>query len=152
MLIIDDELELRESLKSILTQEGFEVSVASDGFSGLQMIKSEKIPVVLCDITMPDLDGLQVLEKLREMGLPCALIFLTAHSDSERILQALRLGALDYLVKPFNPQALAKKLEVWKEIGKRMQSVSSNEASQADALKFNLRMIELLKIKNSKAA
>ena len=79
ILIIDDERSIRNSLKEILTDEGYDVDVAEDGVQGCSMVDKEKYSVIFCDIKMPGMDGLEVLDKLVSMGVDSAIIMISGH-------------------------------------------------------------------------
>lgn len=108
ILIIEDELNVRESLVDLLEIEGFRAIAADNGKSGLALAQLEKPDLVLCDISMPELDGFGVLQKLREDpetgGIP--FIFLTARTTKIEFRRGMELGADDYLFKPFTVDEL----------------------------------------------
>jgi signal transduction histidine kinase len=103
ILVIDDEAPLRESIVDVLTFEGFEVSEAADGLQGWELVRSTSPDLVVCDIAMPELDGYQLLLRLREDPATATLpfIFLTARADRPFMRHGMELGADDYLTKPF---------------------------------------------------
>ena len=81
ILIIDDERSIRNSLKEILMDEGYEVDVAEDGVQGCEMAEREKYSVIFCDIKMPNMDGIEVLGKLGEAGVDSAVIMISGHGE-----------------------------------------------------------------------
>ncbi|MBR6380878.1 MAG: response regulator transcription factor [Lachnospiraceae bacterium] len=108
ILIADDEAEIRQLLRLYLENEGYEVVEAPDGKRAVSLLLSEKPDLCILDIMMPELDGYQVLKKLREDSNIPVLILSAKDADSEKIL-GLKLGADDYLTKPFNPlEAVAR--------------------------------------------
>lgn len=106
VLIVDDERFFREALTEILTAAKFETDVAQDGREALAKIVDPHFGVIVLDIQMPGMDGLQVLARLREMRPALRVIILSAHTDQERVLEALRAGAADYLAKPVHEEEL----------------------------------------------
>lgn len=103
ILIIDDERDLVEKLKKRLEMSGYEVSGAHNGFEGLEKAKKERPHLILLDIMMPDLDGFEVLNRLRK-SMETALthvIMITAKGDTPSILMAEKSFATDYIIKPF---------------------------------------------------
>src|SRR4051812_27646553 len=100
ILIIDDERSIRNTLREILEYEKYEVSEAKDGEEGLEMLKKHNYDVVLCDIKMPKLDGLEVLEKAKEMGKEEQFIMVSAHGTIETAVEATKKGAYDFIQKP----------------------------------------------------
>ena len=107
--------------------------------------------MVICDISMPGGSGLELLKQVREQGLTAAFVMLTAHAESQRVIEALRLGALDYITKPFAASELIAKLDAWVEIGKRLRDLHDPSVSYSEAdLARQLRMIELFQLKNQR--
>ena len=102
ILIIDDERSIRNSLKEILTDEGYDVDVAEDGVQGCSMVDKEKYSVIFCDIKMPGMDGLEVLDKLVSMGVDSAIIMISGHGDIETAVDCIKKGAFDYIQKPLD--------------------------------------------------
>ena len=79
ILIIDDERTIRNTLRDILSYEGHEMILASDGLEGLENLKNNKFDIILCDIKMPKMDGMEVLDKVIEMGLDTPIVMISAH-------------------------------------------------------------------------
>ena len=100
ILIVDDEQSIRETLKEILEYEKYEVSEAKNGEDGLKMLGKEKFDVALCDIKMPKMDGLEVLEKSVEQGIDTQFIMISAHGTIETAVEATKKGAYDFIQKP----------------------------------------------------
>ncbi|MCX5887210.1 MAG: sigma-54 dependent transcriptional regulator [Proteobacteria bacterium] len=102
ILIIDDEARIQSSLKEILEDEGFEVFVASDGYEGLKIADEDLPDLVLLDIWMPGIDGIEVLSKLRENLPQIQVIMISGHGTVETAVKATRLGAYDFIEKPLS--------------------------------------------------
>jgi len=100
VLIIDDEASIRITLKEILEYEKFLVEEASDGEKGLKMLLSNNFDIVLCDIRMPKMDGMEVLEKATKSGVDTPFIMISAHGTIETAVEATKKGAYDFLEKP----------------------------------------------------
>ena len=109
VLIIDDEHAIRESLSSILSDEGFDVISARDGKEGLALFEKEKPRVVLLDIWMPEMDGLEVLKLVREIDHEAVVIVISGHGTISTAVEAVKMGATDFLEKPLS---IDKVLEV----------------------------------------
>lgn len=102
ILVIEDQPQMRKNICLILEMENFQVISADNGRSGLEMIRQEHPDLVLCDVTMPVMDGQEVLQELRAESLTATLpfIFLTANGEQTDIRRGMNLGADDYLTKP----------------------------------------------------
>ena len=102
ILIIDDERSIRNSLKEILADEGYDVDVAEDGAQGCAMVDKEKYSVIFCDIKMPGMDGVEVLDKMVEMGVDAAIVMISGHGDINTAVECIKKGAFDYIPKPLD--------------------------------------------------
>lgn len=101
ILIIDDEQSIRSTLREILEYEKFKVDEAADGIIGLQMIEKEKYDIILCDIKMPKMDGIEVLKHiLKQSDTP--VVMISGHGNIETAVEAIKLGAFDYISKPLD--------------------------------------------------
>jgi two-component system response regulator ResD len=110
ILIVEDELRIRFLLRDYLMKEDFNVFEASNGEEGLFIFSTQKVDLVLLDIMMPVMDGLTMLEKLREVST-VPVILLTAKGEEEDKLQGYDFGADDYMTKPFSPKVLIAKVK-----------------------------------------
>lgn len=102
ILVIDDERSIRNSLKEILMDEGYETDVAEDGAKGCEMALKEKYGVIFCDIKMPNMDGLEVLGKLEEEGVDSAVVMISGHGDIDTAVECIKKGAFDFIQKPLD--------------------------------------------------
>jgi two-component system, NtrC family, nitrogen regulation response regulator NtrX len=102
ILVIDDEKSIRNTLKEILEYEGHEVQDAADGLEGLKKIESEKFDIVLCDIKMPKMDGLELLDKIMELQSETPVIMISGHGTIETAVDAIKKGAYDFISKPLD--------------------------------------------------
>lgn len=100
ILIIDDEKSIRKTLTEILSYEGYKIDEASDGEEGLKKFKEKNYDLVLCDIKMPKLDGIEFLEKAREINDEVPIIIISGHGNIETAVEAVKKGAYDYISKP----------------------------------------------------
>ncbi|GAA4320378.1 sigma-54 dependent transcriptional regulator [Compostibacter hankyongensis] len=100
ILIIDDEKSIRKTLSEILGYEGYKLSEASDGLEGLNLFKSKEPDAVLCDIKMPKMDGLEFLEKAKEINPDVPVIMISGHGNIDTAVEAVKKGAYDYISKP----------------------------------------------------
>jgi len=102
ILIIDDERSIRNSLKEILADEGYDVDVAENGAQGCAMVDKEKYSVIFCDIKMPEMDGMEVLDRLGQMGVDSAVIMISGHGDIDTAVECIKKGAFDFIQKPLD--------------------------------------------------
>ena len=102
ILIIEDESAIRRVLTRILTEENdtYEVEEAEDGVSGYEKIKNNDYDLVICDIKMPKMDGVELLEEVKKIKAEIPIVMISGHGDMETAIQAMRLGAFDYISKP----------------------------------------------------
>ncbi|HEY5915916.1 MAG TPA: sigma-54 dependent transcriptional regulator [Chryseolinea sp.] len=102
ILVIEDDSKIRTILKEILEEKGHDVEEASDGQEGFKKLESGAFDLCLCDIKMPKMDGLEVLEKTKEAGIPTNFIVISAHGTIDVAVEAVKKGAFDFLQKPFD--------------------------------------------------
>lgn len=100
LLIVDDEVDLSVNMKELLEDEAKNIFIANNGQEGLEILKTQKIDVVVSDVKMPVMDGLKMIEMARKLGLNMPFIFYTGHGSAELKRMARELGALDLLTKP----------------------------------------------------
>jgi DNA-binding response OmpR family regulator len=114
VLVVDDEPDAVYLLQEFLVAKGYEVLTASDGEEALRKVKEERPHVMLLDVRMPGMNGLEVLKRVREMDHEVGVIMVTAVNEEETGHQALQLGAFDYITKPFDFTYLERSL--WAKI------------------------------------
>jgi len=110
VLVIDDEEGLRHMLSTFLAKEGFAVTLAASGADALARAKEARHAVALCDVVLPDTDGLRLVEQLLEIDHHQLILVMSAYGSLETAIEAIRRGARDYLSKPFQPQELLLKV------------------------------------------
>lgn len=106
ILIVDDDRAIRNSFGEILMDEGYEVAKAEDGPGALKAVEEEKFDVIFCDIKMPGMDGVEVLEKFMEMNLDAAVVMISGHGDISTAVECIKKGAFDFVEKPLDLQRL----------------------------------------------
>jgi len=109
ILVVDDDTMNLMRTKMILVQE-YEVVLAESGPEALKKLKDERVDMALLDIDMPGMSGIETFEQMKDMGVRVPVIFLTASGLEEDVVNAIRLGAVNYLKKPFRPQELVKRV------------------------------------------
>ena len=104
ILIIDDERGIRNTLREILADEGYEVDVAENGKQGLEMAQAKAYDLIFTDIKMPEMDGIELLTALKsgEEAIETPVVMISGHGDVETAVQALKIGAYDFLLKPLD--------------------------------------------------
>jgi two-component system nitrogen regulation response regulator NtrX len=100
ILIIDDEKAIRKTLSEILSYEGYKIDEAGDGEEGLKKFREKEYDVILCDIKMPKIDGIEFLEKAKELNSDMPIIMISGHGTIETAVEAVKKGAYDYISKP----------------------------------------------------
>jgi DNA-binding NtrC family response regulator len=107
ILVVDDEEIVRDSLASWLARDGYTVGTAPDGASALERVRAEPWSILVVDLKMPGMDGLEVLAKAKEARPEVAVLIMTAFATVDTAVAAMKLGARDYLLKPFDPEELS---------------------------------------------
>ena len=107
ILVVDDEEIVRESLSGWLAKDGYTLATAHDGPTALGMLRQGPWSILLVDLKMPGMDGLQVLEAVKQLQPDVAVVIMTAYATVETAVEAMKSGAYDYLVKPFDPEELS---------------------------------------------
>lgn len=100
ILVIDDERAIRNTLKDILSFEGFEIEEAEDGTAGFELIKANDYDCILCDVKMPKMDGIELLEKTKEIKPDIPFVVISGHGNIESAVDAVKKGAFDFISKP----------------------------------------------------
>ena len=102
VLVVDDERSIRDSLKTVLQEEGYQAKTASDGKEALNLLHREDFDILITDLKMPEMDGLELTKKCLQAYPKTAVMIITAYGSLDSAIQALRLGAQDYILKPFD--------------------------------------------------
>src|SRR5262245_8195926 len=111
ILIVDDEEQIRSSVRGVLTDEGFRVLEADNGRSALATIAAEQPRLVLLDIWMPEIDGIELLRQIEERHPGTSVIVISGHGNIETAVRATQLGAADFIEKPFSLEGLLQRVE-----------------------------------------
>lgn len=141
VLVVDDEANLRQTLARILHQLGCDVTTATDGIEALQRLEVAPYDLVYLDIRLPGMDGLQVLRQIHDRYPQLAVVLLTAHASISSAVEAVRLGATDYLIKPITPEALiarTRTILVDQAAQRRRREIQE----QIDALQAELKALD----------
>jgi DNA-binding response OmpR family regulator len=110
ILVVDDEPDAVELLQEFLTAKGYDVIIASDGEEALRQVKEHRPHLILLDVRMPKLNGMEVLKRVREIDHEVGVIMVTAVNEEETGREALKMGAFDYITKPLDLQYLERSL------------------------------------------
>jgi two-component system response regulator AtoC len=132
VLVVDDEPLMRKFLVETLTRMGYTVQNASDGTKALRLIKAEPFDVVFTDIRMPNVSGMDVLRAVREESPETTIIMMTAYATVENAVEAMKLGAFDYIIKPFSPDQIEM---VTKRAAERQSLIEENRYLRSEILK-----------------
>lgn len=136
LLIVDDESGVRELLAATLADSAHHIDTAKDGREALAMLKADLgYHAVLTDIRMPNLDGLEMLDQMRKSNIQIPVVILTAFGDEQKALEALRLGAFDFLDKPWRDEHLVSVVCRALELGVQMACCSDSKVEMGDLLK-----------------
>jgi len=136
VLVVDDEKRLADSLADYLGQDGVECETAYDGSAGRARLMEASFDVVATDLRMPGLDGLELLRWVRDEGPQVPVIMMSAHGEVRDAVEAMRLGAYDYLVKPFDPDELLIRLRKASEGRRSARVIEAGAARYAEGTKL----------------
>ena len=150
ILIIDDERSIRNSLKEILEDEGYDVDVAENGQQGVEMVEKEKYDVIFCDIKMPVMDGVEALARLTAMGIDSAVVMISGHADVATAVDCIKKGAFDFIEKPLDLNRILitiknakEKVHLVKETRSLKKKVYGQEmVGESPAIREIMEMIE----------
>jgi two-component system, NtrC family, response regulator HydG len=132
VLVVDDDAAIRYTLKEILESEGMEVQVAEDGAQALERLDADPFQLVISDLRMPRVDGVELLRKVRARPLPPKVIVITAHGSEKQAVEAMKLGASDYFRKPFELD------ELLAVVRRAVESVQLSQENERLASELNL--------------
>ena len=131
VLVIDDEPNMRHMLTALLEKAGYAVTVAADGVDGLSILESRAFDLILCDVRMPRMDGLSFLKQMTKQGLNSTTIVMSAYGTIDTAVEAMKLGAVDYISKPFKADEILLKLAQFEEKGRlREENLRLRDAVQ----------------------
>lgn len=126
ILVVDDEADLRNILFSILTDLADRVLVAKDGKEALEIAKTQEVDAILSDLSMPVMGGLKLLTEVRALGHETPFVVLTGFGDKPSMLEALRLGATDFLDKPFDESVLLEVMDKALQLGLALREIDKD--------------------------
>ena len=111
ILIVDDEPLIRRSLSEVINRAGYEAHVANDGYEALEAIRQEQFSVIITDMSMPKMNGLEMLQKVRTIVPDTAVVIITGYGTVDSAVEAMKCGARDYITKPFSPDRIKSVIE-----------------------------------------
>ncbi|HAY38614.1 MAG TPA: hybrid sensor histidine kinase/response regulator [Desulfobacteraceae bacterium] len=147
VLVVDDEQDIRDASERILTRTGFKVMKATRGDEALDVLDKERIDIVLLDLKMPGMDGLEVLKRIRMLSKTIQVIVITGYATVETAIEAMKQGAYDFIPKPFEPDQLRIVVNrAWEKIhfiqeAKRLEQERNRTLSDLDTEKSRIRTI-----------
>lgn len=138
ILLVEDETQVASFIRKGLTEEGFEISIAFDGITGLKMAQDDVFHLIILDIMLPQMNGLDVCREIRKTDLQTPILLLTALGTSENIVVGLESGADDYLVKPFRFNELVARIRaLLRRTTVVSKQLNSDLAEEIPVLKFD---------------
>ncbi len=155
LLIIDDEKPVLEMLEHSLISEGYEVLTAQSGQEGLEIFAEESPQIVITDINMPGIDGIDVLKRINESGSETEVIVITGHGDMDSAIRALQNGASDFIAKPLRDEVLMLSLERAKKkltMAQQLRDYTENLEDKVEACRIDLEEAQEELILNERLA
>lgn len=154
VLVVDDEPDIRNILSSSIRDLNIECDEAENGLQALELLRKNDYHAVLCDIGMPEMNGLECLAKAQVENVNAPFVFVTGYDDQARTLQAIRLGALDFISKPFDWDEVKEVVYRVIEIGIRRnfmyQHLKTTDPKVFEALMEGKKMVSLMRARNNK--
>jgi DNA-binding NtrC family response regulator len=138
ILLVDDEIVFTDNMMQLLTYRGYRVSAVNGGEAAIRLLQKENFDVIVLDLKMPGMDGMATLKEIKKLGLFTETLILTGHGSIDTALEAMKLGAYDYLTKPCEVDELVAKIEgAWekkdgsekKDIQEKIQKVVESPSS-----------------------
>lgn len=158
ILIVDDDAALRESLEMILASEGYQVTTAANGQAALERVDEVPIDVVLCDVRMPGLDGFELLPQIARKLPGVPIVMMSAYGTADLAIEAMKLGAYDYVAKPFQPSEVlltlrkARERERLRRANQQLKREVTRAVGDRPIVAASTVMIELLELVERTAA
>lgn len=137
ILICDDEKNIRLTVAAALENEGYEIETAVNGEDALRKIAENNSAVILLDLWMPGMDGLEVMRRLADSPLPPKIVVLTARGTIDVVVEAMKLGAVDFIQKPFSPDEIRKTVA---------QAITIKAAAESDNLDYDSRVAQVIEL------
>ena len=137
IMVVDDESSIRDTLAGVLSDEQFETVVASDGADALAKVKTYAPDVVFLDIWMPGWDGIETLEKLKEIAPDTEVVMMSGHATISTALEAMKLGAIDFIEKPFDIDSVVGAAS--RALDRRRRTLREKKSSQDKELRVDYR-------------
>ncbi|HZK61407.1 MAG TPA: response regulator, partial [Anaerovoracaceae bacterium] len=135
ILIVDDELNVRQLLSKILSKEGYTVYTAGDGVDALELFQTTNIDIIISDIKMPRMTGIELLHKIKQLDPDVGFILITAFATTETAIDALKSDAQDYVTKPFDFSEILMAVKKTSFSGQQGYNYSSNGNLSSDEFK-----------------
>ena len=110
LLVVDDEENMRHLLQTLLEKEGYAVTTAENGRIALDLLDTSTFDTILCDLRMPEMDGMTFLKQVRDQKIDTTIIIMSAYGTIDQALETMQLGAYDYISKPFSPRVLIARI------------------------------------------
>jgi DNA-binding NtrC family response regulator len=126
ILIVEDEINIAKTMEATLNHTGYRVEISNDGKAALARLQNEAWQIVLLDIKLPGMDGMEVLRQIHEQKIPVQVVMVTAYGSVDFAVQAMKYGAVDFIEKPFEPNALRAVVQSIEE----RQNLSEQEANE----------------------
>jgi len=145
ILIVDDDQDIRLLLDKFFGKKGYKTNTASDGNTAVDILKEEKYDLVLCDFKLPDINGLELIQKIKVINPEAALLVITGYSDVKVAVQAIKLGAYDYVTKPLYPDEILITVEKALESKKKQKQSAKPKGKKRFIIGESPQALQMMK-------
>lgn len=136
ILVVDDETNIRNLIKNILGNE-YQISTATNGIEALEVLKNEEFDLIILDINMPQMDGVEFMKQLRKQNISTPVIVASAFSDPEKLIKVFKLGASDFVIKPFSSD------QILETVHKTFETEQKKEKDISELIKKSKQFINI---------
>ena len=152
ILVIDDEESMRLALSETLSRSGHQVDCVSNGYDALKKVQSSSLKLIITDVRMPKMDGMEVLQEIKKLSPQIPVIMITAYGTIHNAVEAMKKGAVDYILKPFSFEELNAVVERALVNGKKQEAAVKDDQKYREIVTRDKEMLKLINLVKSVAS